>query len=85
MKSEMPYVMKCAISEKDVTVHVIYVYERLWECFTLTQNNLSNTVQQGVEVTAYCNLLSASHHLFKPLEIYIMHATPLQSPSCIKY
>lgn len=50
-----------------------------------TEHDLSYTVQQGVGVTAYTKLLSASHHLLKPPETYIMHATPVQSPSRIKY
>lgn len=44
-----------------------------------------HTVQQGVGVTAYTKLLSASHHLLEPPETWIIHATTVQIPSCIKY
>lgn len=68
---------------KNFTVHLIIMSQ---ECSAVdTEYDLFYTAQQGVGVTAYTKLLSAPHHLLEPPETYIMHATPVQSPSRIKY
>lgn len=84
---ETLYVMKSVIIEKDFPVHLITT-EIKREGFALRHRKSSipqSATGRAVGVTAYCKLLSASHHLFKPPETYIMHATPVQSPSRIKY